>query len=795
MKTPLRPLTLVCAAALSLTSDLRAEIPIGPGLPHLSFKPEEVGSVLAYFKAPDVYAHGIAAMVNGYLMVPTFNAKGDGAGLEFYDLSDPRKPKLVHRRMDAQTGLIREALSLGSMDGRYYVFQGTDGIIIWDFADVTNPVVTAHLPLPDVRGSRDYVGIRWVSWQAPYLYCAGTDQGLYIVDTTDLARPKLIKHFPISELGGFPIGSAIAVGNVLLLSSTAQSDINALGTGGRFTTLDISDPRNPYVVRTFNSVNSYASQVNGYKILAPGVNGESSILDFPDAEHISLLGTINAGGQGGYAAFQDGYAFIGHHKKVAKITTTDGPPRIAWTATSPIENKDDNFAIPLGNLLFAGQDRGAESAIMVHAADADSTPPSVNMVAPRDGATNLRPTTSVGLTFTDEIDARTLGPKTFFIRAQGSTAPLDGWWSYETGIAHFTPRVPLQTRTTYEIVVPAGGARDWSGNATAATFTSRFTTGEPAPNAAPSIRFIAPGDGARLTSENARIELESLDADGSIARVALLIDGRETATPAPGHAKLALPPLAPGEHILIARATDNLGATTDSHPIRIQIVATDSTKPGALLIVGKPPLADADAALKAHLEKLGFDVALGFGPEITTASTQGHAVVVLSESVESACGVGIALRDVKTPVVVCEPGCYGDMWLTANEATRYYGEAADQSRLVIEKPEHALAAHLTGELAALAKPGKMNFGRPISSALKIARLADPAGAEPRWTIFAYEKGAKLFRSKAPARRVAWYGSIPYILDATPEGWSLFDAAIQWATAPAPNEPPAKTTLM
>ena len=775
------------SSALVLNSLLSAA-PQGPGLPRLSYPASEVGSTLSYFKGIDGYAHGIATMVNGYFMLPIFDPKGTGAALEFYDLSDPRSPKLVHRQMDKQTALIRESLSIGSMDGRYYAFQGSDGIVIWDFADVTKPVMVSYLPLPDVRGARDYVGIRWVSWQAPYLYCAGTDQGLYIVDTKDLAHPKLVKHFPISEIGGFPVGSAVAVGNVLLISSTAQSDINAPGTGGRFTSLDISDPRNPFVVRTVNSVNSYASMINGYKILAPGVNGESAILDFPSADTINLLGTVDAGGQGGYAAFQDGYAFIGHHTKVAKITTTGGPPRIAWTATSPIKNKDDNFAIPLGNILFAGQDRGAESALIVHAAEADATPPVVNMVAPRDGASNIKPTTAIGITLTDEIDARSVGAKSFMLRAVGTTEPLDGWWSSATGIAHFTPRVPLQADTTYEVVIPAGGIRDVSGNPTNTPFRSTFTTGKVPPNLAPTVRFIIPADGTRITSAKTKAELQSLDADGSVTTVAMLVNGREVSHPAVGHTTVSLPELPDGEHTLTARVTDNSGQVTTSQPVRIHIATAADAPPSALLIVGKESseLEASDAAMKKRVESLGYHVSLGFAPSIATGSTAGHAVVIVSESVESRSGVGIALRKSNTPVIVCEPGCYGDMFLTDSSNQEFFGEIPDQSAIVITKPDHPLAANFTGELPVLAKSGKLNFGRPAATAIKVAQLADPEGSSPPWAIFAYEKNTKMYRDKAPARRVGWFGCNPYLADANESAWKLFDAAVRWSV-----EPPAQ----
>jgi Bacterial Ig-like domain len=42
---------------------------------------------------------------------------------------------------------------------------------------------------------------------------------------------------------------------------------------------------------------------------------------------------------------------------------------------------------------------------------------------------------------------------------------------------NFQPTSPLQPNTTYEIVVRAGGIRDYSGNTVPETFRSRFSTG------------------------------------------------------------------------------------------------------------------------------------------------------------------------------------------------------------------------------------------------------------------------------------------------------------------------------
>jgi hypothetical protein len=62
-------------------------------------------------------------------------------------------------------------------------------------------------------------------------------------------------------------------------------------------------------------------------------------------------------------------------------------------------------------------------------------------------------------------------------------------------------------------------------------------------------------------------------------------------------------------------------------------------------------------------------------------------------------------------------------------------------------------------------------------------VATLEGSHSPATIFAFEQGDALVNTMAPARRVGLFlfDSNAEIL--TPQGWSLFDAAVRWAGAP------------
>jgi hypothetical protein len=57
----------------------------------------------------------------------------------------------------------------------------------------------------------------------------------------------------------------------------------------------------------------------------------------------------------------------------------------------------------------------------------------------------------------------------------GGAAP-PGKYSAQTGIVNFWPDAQFAAASPTKCVVPAGGMKDWAGNAVPTAFTSRFTT-------------------------------------------------------------------------------------------------------------------------------------------------------------------------------------------------------------------------------------------------------------------------------------------------------------------------------
>lgn len=452
----------------------------GPGLPNLTYDPAEVFTVIGHVGVENgaPRAHGTASMTRGYLTVifSQDSGKGDG-GFAFYDISNPKAPVLVAARDDAETEDIREAHGFGFW-GDYVALQATKGIQIWDWSDVTNPMLVSYLHLPGVAAS-DYVsGAWWLSWQAPYIYVGGSANGLFIVDAHDVTNPFLVTRpegkpnpIPPSSLGGFRVGPVFAVGDRLGLTG--------MGEPG-YAMLDIRDPVNPLLVsaKTLDMPKIYAGMMNGHRLYGTGDKRFLHVMDVSDPFQIIEVGKSgDIGGTGGYLSIQDGFAHVGASQRYAKVDVSpSGGLAVAMLATSNAPNRDEDFGTALGNLVAISDDHGNGTFFMPHQGAPDTTPPAVNMARPANGEANVALTMRVGLTFTDQIDRRTLDATTFIVRPVGGTA-LAGRYSYQTNIVNFAPDAPLLPSTTYEIILAQGGLKDLAGNAMADAFISYFSTG------------------------------------------------------------------------------------------------------------------------------------------------------------------------------------------------------------------------------------------------------------------------------------------------------------------------------
>ena len=89
-----------------------------------------------------------------------------------------------------------------------------------------------------------------------------------------------------------------------------------------------------------------------------------------------------------------------------------------------------------------------------------------------------------------------------------------------------------------------------------------------------------------------------------------------------------------------------------------------------------------------------------------------------------------------------------------------------------------LAAGLTGRVAVTTAASSFTWGRPGAGAVVVARQVGTTGHA---TVFGYERGAAMVGLTAPARRVGLFLSDSTPSRLTSQGWTLFDAAVRWAS--------------
>jgi hypothetical protein len=199
----------------------------------------------------------------------------------------------------------------------------------------------------------------------------------------------------------------------------------------------------------------------------------------------------------------------------------------------------------------------------------------------------------------------------------------------------------------------------------------------------------------------------------------------------------------------------------------------------ALLVVGDTRLPSDDAKLKARLEAMGLMVKLAGDSQPATQATGVDLVVVSGTSV----GMMVAgkYQAVTVPVVCLEPAIMGAMKMTG---TGMNGSGvAMTTQIAIALPMHPLAAGLSGTVAVTTAAVEVSWGAPPATAEHIATLVGMTG---RSTIYSYEKGAMMVGgTPAPARRVGLFIHTTVSDRLTPEGWKLFDAAVDWALTPPP----------
>jgi hypothetical protein len=200
---------------------------------------------------------------------------------------------------------------------------------------------------------------------------------------------------------------------------------------------------------------------------------------------------------------------------------------------------------------------------------------------------------------------------------------------------------------------------------------------------------------------------------------------------------------------------------------------------GTVLYIARidPAIHSHDAEVIARLEELGFAVTPVYSKDVTGAEAVDYDFIYMSESTRSDTLKAKFIATEK-PILSCEMWIGDDMGFTGTEEGIDYGNLEyEYSAINIVKPDHPLAAGLSGEVEVYSRDGIMGFGKPGGDVTVVATAVD----DPEVAfIYVYEKGAKnKLGDTVPGLRVWFYFFETMEWFATDDGWELWEAAVRY----------------
>ncbi|MBH8563571.1 DUF4082 domain-containing protein [Nostoc sp. CENA67] len=129
----------------------------------------------------------------------------------------------------------------------------------------------------------------------------------------------------------------------------------------------------------------------------------------------------------------------------------------------------------------------------------DTTPPTVSVTTPSNGATNVSVGGSVTATFSEAMDSTTINTDTFKLQGPNSTISATVTYNANNNTATLIPSSSLTPSTIYSATIKGGTTdprvKDQAGNALAADFTWSFTTAA-ADTTPPTVTSTTPSNNA-----------------------------------------------------------------------------------------------------------------------------------------------------------------------------------------------------------------------------------------------------------------------------------------------------------
>jgi len=425
----------------------------GPGINQVNFQSSEIGEVFFTFPINNTgEIVTLADFQHGELFIL---GKGKDS---WWNLLNPRSP------------VLSGEIVMGSDKPHNIGFWGD--LATWKNNSALSRILDYN-QRTQVGVKRLPISSMWDTLQAPYIFTGGhgyTSQAslLHVSDVSDPSDIKIIATIDAGALLGFKIGPTHAVGNLLICSGAQTAGVAVF---------DISDPTNPILLSSVIAGGSaYTSLIYGNRLYnCETHNGIVRVYDFSDPNNISEVGVLDIGGLPRYIIFKDGEGHVTAANSNYYIFDSD---TLAIQHTYEGAGLNKEFVVPIGNMaLVAGGNTTNGARLIAIEETPDRRGPDVVYANPVANATDLALTTRIGMSMSDQIDVRFLSKANFIVRPIGGLA-LDGDYSTQMGVINFSPAVPLEADTTYEVILVNGGVKDIVGNGIEATYSYTFSTRE-----------------------------------------------------------------------------------------------------------------------------------------------------------------------------------------------------------------------------------------------------------------------------------------------------------------------------
>ena len=138
-------------------------------------------------------------------------------------------------------------------------------------------------------------------------------------------------------------------------------------------------------------------------------------------------------------------------------------------------------------------------------ANVDNTLPSVELVSPVNGSTNVAINSSLSVDFSEELDQSTVNSNSFILQ-QGTTL-IPGTVTYSDRTATLHPTTSLVSNSSYKATITTQ-VNDLVGNALASNYVWSFTTSETLDTLAPTVELVSPVNGSTNVAINSSLSVD-----------------------------------------------------------------------------------------------------------------------------------------------------------------------------------------------------------------------------------------------------------------------------------------------